>query len=78
MHFTFYLGDSGRIGLNLQVSSDVKSGLRDGNFLPMSRSQFWMGNIAQECKQDATNCLSLSKVRGKQRNLPIHLNKGSC
>ena len=28
MHFTFYLGDSGRIGLNLQFNSDVKSGLR--------------------------------------------------
>ena len=27
MHFTFYLGDSGRIGLNLQFNSDVKSGL---------------------------------------------------
>ena len=25
MHFTFYLGDSGRIGLNLQFKSDVKS-----------------------------------------------------
>ena len=28
MHFTFYLGDSGRLGLNLQFKSDVKSGLR--------------------------------------------------
>ena len=27
MHFTFYLGDSSRIGLNLQFNSDVKSGL---------------------------------------------------
>ena len=27
MHFTFYLEDSGRIGLNLQFNSDVKSGL---------------------------------------------------
>ena len=28
MHFTFYLGDNGRLGLNLQFKSDVKSGLR--------------------------------------------------
>ena len=27
MHFTLYLGDSSRIGLNLQFNSDVKSGL---------------------------------------------------
>ena len=27
MHFTFYLGDSSRIGLNLQFNIDVKSGL---------------------------------------------------
>ena len=29
MHFTFYLGDSSRIGLNLQFHSYVKSGLPD-------------------------------------------------
>ena len=28
MHFAFYLGDSGRIGLNLHFKSDMKSGLR--------------------------------------------------
>ena len=28
MHFTFYLGDSSRKGLNLQFNSNVKSGLR--------------------------------------------------
>ena len=27
MHFAFYLGDSGRIGLNLHFKSDVKSDL---------------------------------------------------
>ena len=26
MHFAFYLGDSGRIGLNLHFKSNVKSG----------------------------------------------------
>ena len=33
MHFTFYLGDSGRIGLNLQFKSDVKSGLSSNIFM---------------------------------------------
>ena len=51
MHFRFYLGDSSRIGLNLQFNSDVKSGLSPiAGFLSLVRvtqfSQFEKGILS--------------------------------
>ena len=47
MQFAFYLGDSGRIGLNLHFKSDVKSGLR---LTCQSKHNFFLRSLASiEC-----------------------------
>ena len=48
MHFTFYLGDSGRLGLNLQFKSDVKSGLKQTHF----QCPEWMTALTTLVKQN--------------------------